>query len=1023
MSSPTYLRPLAGLLLAASALAVPAGFEIRDYVGPWLEPELYPAAITAAPDGALYISSDRNGSLDHHPDFGRVLVARDTKGAGRADQLTEFVRVNTPRGGHWVGGALYLVHPPYLSVFRDADGDGKADKPAERKLLVDGLGGGIEHPRGGDHTTNGCRMGIDGWIYIAVGDFGAGIPKEKAGAKGTDGSRVTLHGGGVLRVRPDGSELEVHAEMTRNICDVAISPTLDLFSRDNTNDGKGWNTRFHHFTAMANAGYPRLYKNFAAETAPPLADYGGGSGTGALYLDEPGFPAGYGNALLTCDWTTGTLHRHPLKPFEATFIAGQETFEKTPRAIDVDVDGFSRLYLADWRNGSYTYGGKGKQVGLIRQITPQGTTRASYVDVTKVPDAQLVRLLASASAVQRLEASRRLIDTRKVGQADAVLALARDAKSPLAARVAAVFTYKQLLGRGATPGLLALCGDDALREFALRALADRLTELEGVPTQPFVAGLSDPNPRVRLQALIGLSRLKLRVAAPDVLRIAATWPSDSSKLEAGAHYRLPHTAVKTLAQLGNVPALAAALRVPATRELARRALQEIPTLEAADAAIVASRDPDAAVRAAALTVLARLYHREAPWNYTDWWETRPDDRGPYFKPVEWEGTVRIREAIEAAFAELSSTDRDAGLELLALNRIPVSVLKLSGIDPLRAALAAQKPTAAELALLESAAVQGSRSWQERQACYRALIRAEGDGALQSRIRVLSAWSQETLAPESAQRAIDDFVNDGARGTEVKKLRAFAAKADDATARLLWRALLTVVNSPLTKEPQKKQVREEVARNPREIGFFLALADLRLEGFDAQINAALKWDSPALVRAAQAARDAVASRKASAGKKVAELPAAAVTATALKGKGDVALGKRLYTQQGCIACHSVDASAEQKGPYLGAAGAKFSRDYLIESILDPNKVVAQGFQTVVFTLKDGSTHMGFVTGEADGVVSLRNIAGQSSTLRRADVKAENRLPQSMMPAGLGAGLTVEEFTALIEYLVSLRAVGG
>ena len=30
---------------------------------------------------------------------------------------------------------------------------------------------------------------------------------------------------------------------------------------------------------------------------------------------------------------------------------------------------------------------------------------------------------------------------------------------------------------------------------------------------------------------------------------------------------------------------------------------------------------------------------------------------------------------------------------------------------------------------------------------------------------------------------------------------------------------------------------------------------------------------------------------------------------------------------------------------------------------------------------------------------------------------------MMPAGLAAGLTVEEFTALIEYLVTLKSIGG
>jgi hypothetical protein len=40
-----------------------------------------------------------------------------------------------------------------------------------------------------------------------------------------------------------------------------------------------------------------------------------------------------------------------------------------------------------------------------------------------------------------------------------------------------------------------------------------------------------------------------------------------------------------------------------------------------------------------------------------------------------------------------------------------------------------------------------------------------------------------------------------------------------------------------------------------------------------------------------------------------------------------------------------------------------------------------------------------------------------------VKSENHLPQSMMPAGLGSGLTADEFTSMIEYLVSLKAIGG
>ena len=505
------VRPTLSLLFfAAAAHAVPEGFTIREFVGTTQEPEIYPTAVAAAANGDVYISSDKNGSLGHIKGMGRILLARDTTGAGKADVMIEYAKVESPRGGHWVGGVFYLVNPPFLTAFRDKDGDGKAD---EQILLVDGLGGGIEHPRGADHTTNGCRMGIDGWLYISVGDFGAGNEKEKAGAKGRDGKRVTLYGGGVMRIRPDGSELEIYTEMTRNICDTAISPTLDLFSRDNTNDGKGWNTRFHHFTALANAGYPRLYKNFDDETARPLADYGGGSGTGGLYLSEPGFPKGWGETLFTCDWTTGTIHNHPIKQFEATFITQQQTFHKVKNATDIDVDGSSRLYIADWRAGGFSYLGKGKQQGMIQQVVANGVTPNKYVDVNKVSDAELVKLLASDSAVQRLEASRRLIDIKKSDQAPAVLALAAASKAHLYHRVAAIFTYKQMLGKDATPGLVGLTKDDAVREFALRALADRTSEIAGVPVQPFLDGLKDANPRVRLQALVGLQRLGAKDAA------------------------------------------------------------------------------------------------------------------------------------------------------------------------------------------------------------------------------------------------------------------------------------------------------------------------------------------------------------------------------------------------------------------------------------------------------------------------------------------------------------------------------
>lgn len=1038
------LRPSLGLIFfAAAAQAIPEGFVIREFLGNAQEPEIYPAAISAAANGDLYVSSDKNGSLGHTPGMGRILLARDTKGAGVADQVIEYTKVESPRGGHFVGGVLYLVHPPFLSKFQDKNGDGKADYATERTLLVDGLGGGIEHPRGADHTTNGTRMGIDGWLYIAVGDFGAGVLRDQAGAIGLgDKKRVTLYGGGVMRVRPDGTELEVYAEMTRNICDVAISPTLDMFSRDNTNDGKGWNTRFHHYTSLANAGYPRLYKNFADETALPLADYGGGSGTGGLYLSEPGFPRDFGESLYTCDWTTGTVHRHPLKPFEATFVAKQETFEKVTRATDFDVDGNSRLFISDWRGGGFNYLGQNKPKtkkvtkdgkvtvepiyypnGTVQIVTAKNVKPNVYVDVTKLADADLVAQLASKSAVQRLEAQRQIIDRAKPELGAPVLALARDGKAHLYVRVASIFTYKQLLGAAANAALVELVADEAVREFALRALADRTTQLAGVPVKPFVDALKDANPRVRLQALIGLQRLGAKDAAPAILAAAATWPADESKLGEGEHYRLPHTAVAVLQRLGNAPACLAALADPAQRFIAFRALQGMHTDASVDGLLALSVSGDETVRFGAVSALARLYHVEKPWNYKDWWSTRPDDRGPYFEPVVWSATPRIQKGIEAAYAKLPGNLRMATLEVLAKNRIAITDLKLEGLDPLRLAMASQTLRPADIALLTDAALQPKRKWDERLDCYKALLKVEGDAGLDARVKVLAAWSQDASAPGAATQAANDFIYEAERGTQVGKLRAMADKADDAASTLLWKALFNVLSSPLTKEQHKKAVKALIDKNPRDIGFFRAIADLGLTGFDKQLQEGMKGDNVIQIKAAQEALAAGKLAAASKGKKIAELDPKAVTAAVLKGRGNVKLGQRLFTQQGCVACHAIDPAAEQKGPYLGAAGAKFPREYLIDSVLDPNKVVAQGFQTVVFSMKNGPDQMGFVTGEADGVVTLRNIAGQVSKLKREDVKEEKHLPQSMMPAGLAAGLTVEEFTSLVEYLVTLKAIGG
>jgi putative heme-binding domain-containing protein len=235
----------------------------------------------------------------------------------------------------------------------------------------------------------------------------------------------------------------------------------------------------------------------------------------------------------------------------------------------------------------------------------------------------------------------------------------------------------------------------------------------------------------------------------------------------------------------------------------------------------------------------------------------------------------------------------------------------------------------------------------------------------------------------------------------------------------WRTLLTFTQSPLIKENQKTPILKMIEKNPREEGLFLALADLLLPGFDRQIENAIDSDNDTLIEAAERAKKLIATAKASAGKKLADLKPAAITKLAMASNGDAAIGEKIYTRQGCIACHAVDQKAVQKGPYLGSAGSKFTKDYLIQSILDPNAVVAQGFQTELITMKDKSVHMGFVTREEDGVIDLRNIAGIVTQIKEDEITKRDHQPQSMMPAGLALTLTVDEFNHLIAYLVSMK----
>ncbi|MCA9247097.1 MAG: c-type cytochrome [Planctomycetales bacterium] len=591
-----------------------------------------------------------------------------------------------PRGLVYDNGSLWVLHPPTLSVFHDDDGDGAADR---QETLVTGISTDQVAKRGADHTTNGIRMGIDGWIYIAVGDYGC------TEARGTDGSTISRRGGGIVRVRPDGTDLEIYAWGLRNILDVSIDPFMNIFTRDNTNDGGGWDVRLSHILQSGEYGYPSLYKNFAAETMPPLADYGGGSGCGSMYLHDRRWPAPFADALYTCDWGRSEVYVHNLPPHGATFDAHQETFLKLPRPTDIDVDGSGRMYVSSWKDGRFGY--DGPNIGFVAQVTPAELVPKPFPNLAAASDEQLIDYLAHASAVYRLHSQRELLRRgRNAQRSQALVALASQADSPDYGRAAAIFTLKQLDHADAHPALVALAKDPSMREIALRALTDRTSELEGVPLELFAAALADDNPRVRAQAIIGLGRLG-DVRAVEKLLPLAVRPADAPAPTGGDLHRLPdparvieHLAVRSLVALHAVDDCLAALEGPyaAGALAALRYLHDEKAVS--DLARRLSETTDAALRREILTTLVRLYYREGDFK-SGWWGTRPDNSGPYFDRQTWEASEQIARTLQVLAAEADEETLAHLRAQLALHKVQIQGLSS---DALAAAAAEpQQPIA------------------------------------------------------------------------------------------------------------------------------------------------------------------------------------------------------------------------------------------------------------------------------------------------------------------------------------------
>ncbi|MBL8897432.1 MAG: DUF1080 domain-containing protein [Planctomycetes bacterium] len=991
--------------------------------------------------------------LSHHPRYRsewreqhdriRKLVDRD--GDGRAETTTVFAEgfndlLDGTGAGLLVDGeSVWYTCIPYLWQLLDRDGDGVAEayEPLHR-------GYGVRVALRG-HDLHGLCFGPDGRLYFSVGDRGYEL-------RTAEGKRFSDPGSGaVFRCEPDGSQLELFATGLRNPQELAFNAWGDLFTGDNNCDA-GDSARLVHVVEGSETGWRMSYQyrddrgpwmpegiwqlrheGQPAYVLPPLAYVGAGP-SGIAFEPGTALDEAWRGKLLLCDFrgsaaNSGVLALTLEREGASYRLAKQEKLIHGVLTTDADFGPDGALYVADW-----VAGWVGEARGRIWRVhaTNADPRAAETLAKLRAPLAPLdARALTAwlADPDQRVR-QRAQFELARRGSAEELASVAGDANAARLARVHAAWALGQLARRDVRElAVLERWLEDADEE--LRAQAARvLGEAAHAPAfARLVALLSDADPRVAAHAALALRKLGNSEAVPELVELL--------RRNADRDLVVRHAASHALAGLASAPRLSA-LAGDAATSVRLGAVLALRTQRAPEVAAFLGDAEDAVSAEAARAIYDRELRATFP---------------------------ALRDLLERA--KLESAHARAGL------RRAIAALEIEGdpAAPLLARLAARADAPAasraealrvletwgELPPFESVhhtpALFGPRaksSARDALAPLGAVLLASGvpDEVRAAAARALAAHELGDARAALLALARDEAADAGARRAALgalERLRApelraalesaWAARderlrgeADEILSRLEPEQALEVLRSRLEQGSSREQQRA-----------LATLAGMQRADADALLapRIALLANGSApkellldLCEAAEKRREVEAFASALEAHRARQPAADPLAAYAeCEDGGDERAGREVFrhkTAVGCTRCHAVgdqqpvDATV-LAGPDLSAVGVRLDRRAILESIVEPNRALAAGFEMLYVESVEGEVWRGRVVREDEQtlvlVAPVRGVV-QEVAVPKADI--DRRQPDiSGMPTGLAGSLSKRELRDLVAYLASCR----
>jgi len=135
--------------------------------------------------------------------------------------------------------------------------------------------------------------------------------------------------------------------------------------------------------------------------------------------------------------------------------------------------------------------------------------------------------------------------------------------------------------------------------------------------------------------------------------------------------------------------------------------------------------------------------------------------------------------------------------------------------------------------------------------------------------------------------------------------------------------------------------------------------------------------------------------------------------------DFERGRQAFVDTQCLSCHRFGNDGGTAGPELNAAGSKYDRRSLLESILDPSRVINEQYQNHTVVLHGGESFSGRLLRDTGAEVVLETDAtsGVQERFEQKDVERVVPAGLSPMPTGLVDVLSREEILDLVAYIES------